>query len=85
MLAWETRSSANTLPPGCAGGSHPAVPCQCRHPGGAGQAVYMEIQHSAVGDRAECAVLPAVLQVALPAGRILRAVQPGVPLPDEGG
>ena len=26
-----------------------------------------------------------VLQVALPAGRVLRAVQPGVPLPDEGG
>ena len=32
-------------PPGRAGGSHPAVPCQCRHPGGAGQAVYMEVQH----------------------------------------
>ena len=73
------------LPPGRAGGSHPAVPCQFRHPGGAGQAVYMEIQHPAVGDRAERAVLPAVLQVALPAGRVLRAVQPGVPLPDEGG
>ena len=26
-----------------------------------------------------------ILQVALPAGRVLRAVQPGVPLPDEGG
>ena len=25
------------LPPGRAGGSHPAVPCQFRHPGGAGQ------------------------------------------------
>ena len=46
------------LPPRRAGGSHPAVPCQFRHPGGAGQAVYMEIQHSAVGDRAERAVLP---------------------------
>ena len=73
------------LPPRRAGGSHPAVPCQFRHPGGAGQAVYMEIQHSAVGDRAERAVLPSLLQVALPAWRILRAVQPGVPLPDEGG
>ena len=30
-------------------------------------------------------ILPALLQVALPAGRVLRAVQPGVPLPDEGG
>ena len=45
----------------------------------------MEVQHPAVGDRAERAVLPAVLQVALPAGRVLRPVQPGVPLPDEGG
>ena len=26
------------LPPGRAGGGHPAVPCQFRHPGGAGQA-----------------------------------------------
>ena len=59
--------------------------CQFRHPGGAGQAVYMEIQHPAVGDCAERTVLPTVLQVALPAGRVLRAVQPGVPLPDEGG
>mgnify|MGYP005890911631 CR=1 FL=1 len=73
------------LPPRRAGGSHPAVPCQFRHPGGAGQAVYMEIQHPAVGDCAERTVLPTVLQVALPAGRVLRAVQPGVPLPDEGG
>ena len=39
----------------------------------------------AVGDRAERTVLPTVLQVALPAGRVLCAVQPGVPLPDEGG
>ena len=45
----------------------------------------MEVQHPAVGDRAERTVLPAVLQVALPAGRVLCAVQPGVPLPDEGG
>ena len=30
-------------------------------------------------------ILPSLLQVALPAGRVLRAVQPGVPLPDEGG
>ena len=50
-----------------------------------GKPVYMEIQHPAVGDRAERTVLPALLQVALPAGRVLRAVQPGVPLPDEGG
>ena len=50
-----------------------------------GKPVYMEIQHSAVGDCAERTVLPALLQVALPAWRVLRAVQPGVPLPDEGG
>ena len=50
-----------------------------------GKPVYMEIQHPAGGDRAERAVLPSLLQVALPAGRVLRAVQPGVPLPDEGG
>ena len=51
----------------------------------AGQAVYMEVQHPAGGDRAERTVLPSLLQVALPAWRILCAVQPGVPLPDEGG
>ena len=72
-------------PPRRAGGSHPAVPCQFRHLGGAGQAVYMEIQHPAVGDCAERTVLPTVLQVVLPAWRVLRTVQPGVPLPDEGG
>ena len=73
------------LSPRRAGGSHPAVPRQFRHPGGAGQAVYMEVQHPAIGDRAERTVLPPLLQVALSAGRALRAVQPGVPLPDEGG
>ena len=50
-----------------------------------GEPVYMEILHPAGGDRAERAILPPLLQVALPAGRVLRAVQPGVPLPDEGG
>ena len=50
-----------------------------------GKSVYMEIQHPAVGDCAERTVLPPLLQVAVSAWRILRAVQPGVPLPDEGG
>ena len=49
------------------------------------KAVYMEVQHPAVGDRAERPVLPTLLQVALPAGCVLRAVQPGISLPDEGG
>ena len=45
----------------------------------------MEIQHPAVGDYAERDILPPLLQVALSAGSVLRTVQPGVPLPDEGG
>lgn len=72
-------------PQGVLEGAIPAVPRQFRHPGSAGQAVYMEVQHPAVGDRAERTVLPSLLQVALPAGRVLRPVQPGVPFPDEGG
>ena len=50
-----------------------------------GEPVYMEILYPAGGDRAERGILPSLLQVALPAGRVLRAVQPGVPLSDEGG
>ena len=50
-----------------------------------GKPVYMEVQHPAVGDRAERTVLPSLLQVAMPAGRVLCPVQPGVPFPDEGG
>ena len=48
------------LPAGRAGGGHSAVPCQFRHSGGAGQPVYMEIQHPAGGDRAEhaCSTVP---------------------------
>ena len=61
------------LSAGGAGGSHPAVPCQFRHPGGIGQPVYLEVQHPDCGNRAECAVLPSLLQVAVPAGRVLRA------------
>ena len=45
----------------------------------------MEIRHPAGGDRIERGVLPSLLQVAMPIGRILCAAQPGVPLPDEGG
>ena len=50
-----------------------------------GKPVYMEILYPAGGDRAERGILPSLLQVALSAGGVLRAVQPGVPLPDEGG
>ncbi len=50
-----------------------------------GKPVYMEIQHPAVGDRTERTVLPTVLQVAVPVGRILCAIQPGIPVSDEGG
>ncbi len=60
-------------PQGVLEGGYPALPCQFRHPGGVGQPVYMEIRHSAGGDRTERAVLPSLLQVAVPAGRVLRA------------
>ena len=73
------------MPPGRAGGGYPALPCQFRHPGGVGQPVYMEIRHSAGGDRTERAVLSSLLQVAVPVGRILCAIQPGIPVSDEGG
>ena len=56
-------------------GGHPAVPCQFRHPGGAGQPVYMEIRYLAGGDRAERGILPSLLQVAVPAWRFLRPAQ----------
>ena len=52
--------------------------------GGAGQPVYLEIQYSAGSDRTEYRILPALLQVAVPAGCVLRAVQQGISVPDEG-
>ena len=67
------------------GGSHPAVPCQFRYPVGAGKPVYMEIQRPAYSNRTERNILPSLLQVALPAGGVLRAVQPGISLSDKGG
>ena len=45
-----------------------------------GKPVYMEIRHSAGGDRTERAVLSSLLQVAVPVGRILCAIQPGIPV-----
>ena len=50
-----------------------------------GYAVHVEAGHSADYDSAERAVLPALLQVALPAGRVLRAAEQGFAVPDEGG
>ena len=47
-----------------------------------GEPVYLEIQHPVGGDRAERGILSSLLQVALPTGCILCAVQPGVPLPN---
>ena len=72
-------------PQGVLEGGDPAIPCQFRHPGSAGQAVYMEARHFTGGGCAERGVLPAVLQMALPAGGVLRPVQQSVPIPDEGG
>ena len=60
-------------------------PCQFRYPVGAGKPVYMEIRHPACSDRAERNILPSLLQVALSAGGVLRAVQPGISLSDKGG
>ena len=63
------------LSPGCAGGGHPAVPCQFRHPVGAGQPVYLEVLHSAGGGGFKRCLLPPLLQMALPLGRFLRPAQ----------
>ena len=72
-------------PQGVMEGGHPAVPCQFRYPVGAGEPVYMEIRYPACRDRAERNILPSLLQVALSAGGVLRAVQPGISLSDKGG
>ena len=72
-------------PQGVMEGGHPAVPCQFRYPVGAGEPVYMEIRHPACRDCAERNILPSLLQVALSAGGVLRAVQPGISLSDKGG
>ena len=64
-----------SLPTGRAGGGNSAVSCQFRHPCGAGQPVYVEVRHFTGGDRAQRAVLSALLQVDLPAGRVLCAAE----------
>ena len=84
-LTMVSLASMLAMPTGRAGGGYPAVPCQFRHPGGVGQPVYMEIRHSAGGDRTERAVLSSLLQVAVPVGCILCAIQPGIPVSDESG
>ncbi len=69
------------LPAGCAGGSHPAVPCQFRHPSGTGEPVYLKF-----GILLAAIVLSVVFYRPfckwLCPGGILCAVQPGLPLPN---
>ena len=62
-------------PQGVLEGGNSAVSCQFRHPCGAGQPVYVEVRHFTGGDRAQRAVLSALLQVDLPAGRVLCAAE----------
>ena len=46
---------------------------------------FLEARNTDRSGRAERAVLPSVLQVAVPAGRVLRASEQGVPARNEGG
>ena len=60
------------------GRRHPALACQQQHPCRARQALFVEALRAHHGRCAERHLLPPVLQVALPARRVLRALQPRV-------
>ena len=85
MWAWGPILLQVPLPPGRAGGGD--TPC-CRQFGNPlrpGHAFFMEARDTDNGDRAECAFLQAVLQVAVPAGRFLCADEQSVTFRNEGG
>mgnify|MGYP006988155106 CR=1 FL=1 len=71
-----------SLPTGRAGRRPSPLPDQCRHPRRAGQAVHMESLHSAGSHYGQRGVLPPLLQVAVPAGRVLCAAEQGLAVPD---
>ncbi len=62
-------------PQGVLEGAIPPFRCQCRHSVGAWQPVYLEVLHSAGGGGFKRCLLPPLLQMALPAGRLLRPAQ----------
>ena len=66
------------VPAGRSRGRHPALACQQQHPCRARQALFVEALRAHHGRCAERHLLPPVLQVALPARRVLRALQPRV-------
>lgn len=74
-----------SLSAGRTGGGDPLVADQCRHPCGSGQSVHLEGGRTAGGHPRQCAVLPAVLQMAVPAGCVLCAAEQGVAVPDACG
>ena len=67
------------------GGRHPAGAGRCGHPGRPGRTIYLEEPHPAGDSSAGGVFLPAFLQVAVPAGGSLRAVQQNFHLPPAGG
>lgn len=67
------------------GGRHPAGAGRCRRPGRPGRTIYLEELHPAGDSSAGGVFLPAFLQVAVPAGGLLRAVQQNFHLPPAGG
>ena len=58
---------------------------QCRDTRRARQAVQLEVLYPAGGRCCQCGVLPPILQVALPAGGLLRGHEPCISFPDAGG
>ena len=59
----------------CAGGCDSTFPDERGHPRRAGQAVHMEKLRAAGGCSGQCVYVSSLLQVALPAGRVLCAAQ----------
>lgn len=73
------------VPAGRARGRAAAGGGQLRHPCRARRTVYLESSRSADRYRVQRAVLPSVLQVAVPARRVLCAAEPRFTVPDAGG
>ena len=67
-----------SLPAGRARRRYPALACQQQHPRRARQALFVEALRARDSRRAQRRLLPPVLQVALPARRVLRTLQPRV-------
>ena len=72
-------------PQGVLEGAIPHATVNSGNTGGSGYTLFLEARNTDRSGRAERAVLPSVLQVAVPAGRVLRASEQGVPTRNEGG